>query len=94
MSAELWLHVFTAVEVAEVQAAIDHFLALDLPFSAISRETFPLTVLKPVFHQAVLDIHQGIGLRVFRGLPVTSYDRKVSPHLQVSDHLGSPSLTS
>lgn len=73
---ELWLHVFTPEEQDDVDKAIKHFLSLDLPYSAISQETFPLTILRPVLHQAVLDIHQGLGLRVFRGLPIAKYDRK------------------
>ncbi|KAL8290635.1 hypothetical protein RQP46_002893 [Phenoliferia psychrophenolica] len=72
----LWLHVFPEAEVAEVQGAIDHFLALGLPFSAISQETFPLSTLKSALEKAVIDIHQGLGLRVFRGLPVAKWDRR------------------
>ncbi|KAK4703941.1 hypothetical protein P7C70_g2278, partial [Phenoliferia sp. Uapishka_3] len=73
---ELWLHNFTAEEIADIDNAITHFLSLDLPFSSISKETFPLTVLKPVLDQAVIDLHRGIGIRVFRGFPVANYDRK------------------
>lgn len=73
-----WLHVFTSAEIADVEQATRHFISLELPFGKISQETFPLTVLKEALAKAVDEIFGGIGLRVLRGLPVQSWDRKVS----------------
>ncbi|KAL8290252.1 hypothetical protein RQP46_003191 [Phenoliferia psychrophenolica] len=88
---ERWLHVFTAAEVEEVQAAVDHFLSLRLPFSAVSQETFPLSTLEAVLHQAVLEIHQGLGFRLLRGLPVDKWDRKsqIIAYAGISSYIGS-----
>lgn len=75
---EKWLHIFTEAEIADVNDAINHFRGLNLPFGDISRETFPLTALKPALDQAVDEIFNGLGLRIFRGLPVQKWDREVS----------------
>lgn len=76
---EEWLHVFTKEEVEDVDQAIKHFLSLNLPLGDVSQETFPLTVLKPALKQAVHEIFSGLGLRIFRGLPVQKWDRQVRP---------------
>ncbi|KAJ6566830.1 hypothetical protein B0H19DRAFT_1258013 [Mycena capillaripes] len=73
---EQWLHTFTADEVADVDNAIEHFISLNLGFSEISRDTFPLKILNKALDKAVDEIFNGIGLRIFRGLPVQKYDRK------------------
>ncbi|KAI5475591.1 hypothetical protein MNV49_001147 [Pseudohyphozyma bogoriensis] len=73
---ELWLHVFTPSEVAEIEDAIAHFISLKKDFSSINKSTFPLTTLKSVFEEAVKAIHTGVGVKVFRGLPVKLWDRK------------------
>jgi len=72
---EKWLHQFTAEEIADVQQAAAHFDGLKLPYSAITQETFPLSVLKPTLAKVVEEIHHGLGLRILRGLPVQTWDR-------------------
>lgn len=49
---------------------------MNLSFSDITQSTFPITVLKPIFDAAVQAIFTGVGLRVFRGLPVKRYSRE------------------
>ncbi|KAJ7508321.1 hypothetical protein B0H11DRAFT_2304022 [Mycena galericulata] len=73
---EQWLHTFTAEEIVDVDNAIHHFNSLNLGFSEISRETFPLKVLNKTLDEAVDAIFNGIGLWILRGLPVQKYDRK------------------
>jgi len=72
---EAWLHQFTAEEIADVEQAVAHFDGLKLPYSAITQDTFPLSVLKSTLAKVVQEIHHGLGLRILRGLPVQKWDR-------------------
>lgn len=83
-TAELWLHVVTPEEIADVERAIEHYKSLKLPFSEINQSTFPLTVLKTELDHVVQEVHHGLGVRVLRGLPAHKWDRPVSAVMSLS----------
>ncbi|KAJ3569412.1 hypothetical protein NPX13_g6097 [Xylaria arbuscula] len=60
-------------DVAEVEQALKHFLGLGLDGSEVSRENFPLPVLGSQLRDCAVEIHQGSGVFVIRGLVPEKY---------------------
>lgn len=60
-------------EIAEVEQAVKHFLALGLDGSEVTRDNFPLPTLGPQLKNCAANVHQGSGVCIVRGLAPESY---------------------
>lgn len=66
---------FTAEDIAEIDAALDHFKGLDgdLTPDDVNQTTFPLPNLAPRLHEVARTIHFGRGFVILRGLNPDKY---------------------
>jgi hypothetical protein len=68
------MHVLTAAEVAEIDAALAHLRGLgDLDFPDIVQSSFPLPTLGPWFAGQLEELRHGRGFLLLRGLPRERY---------------------
>ncbi|KAI9155057.1 Taurine hydroxylase-like protein SAT17 [Paramyrothecium foliicola] len=87
------LHV-TESDVQELDAALSHFKGLGLGEDRVSVDTFPLKELKVKLQKAALELHQGRGFTVIRGLDASHYEAEDSVKIflgissYVADHRG------
>lgn len=87
------LHVLTAAEIEEVDAALHHLLAQgDLDFPAITPATFPLPTLGPVLAGYRDALRFGVGFKLLRGLPRErwSADDIARIYFGLGVHIGMP----
>ena len=68
-----WIYTFSAAELDELDAALQHVLAKGTPLLQITRDDFPLPQLAPVLAQQLAELHSGRGFFVLRGFPVRKY---------------------
>lgn len=69
---EEWVYTLSAIELAEIDAAIQGIAGRDL--ADIHRPHFPLPTLGPVLDRLRGDVLNGRGFVLLRGLPVASHD--------------------
>ncbi len=68
-----WIMTLDDAEIADVDRALATAKASGLPLPAITREQFPLTVLRARLERVLDEVYRGRGFVVVRGLPVTRY---------------------
>lgn len=87
-----WSYTLTSAELAEIDAALDHVEAVGLTMGEVDRESFPLPTLRPLLADFALEIDQGRGFVLLRGLPVEAYgvDRSSLAFWGLGAHLGRP----
>lgn len=68
-----YVYQLTESDVAEIDAALQHFKSLELNGSKVSRETFPLGTLGRVLDGLSEEIHEGRGFGLIRGLDPKNY---------------------
>ncbi|KAG2201401.1 hypothetical protein INT46_010395 [Mucor plumbeus] len=73
---EKWIYYFTPEDIADIDQAIKHFVSLDLPLGEIKPENFPLKHFHKVILKEREDLFHGLGFGLFRGFPITNYERK------------------
>lgn len=90
-----WLHVLSAPELADLDAAVERVLSRDLDILDISKADFELPVLGPVLSSMRRDLLQGRGFNVLRGAPVDRYDRRAAgiAFWGVGMHLGDDAVS-
>ncbi|KAI0199466.1 Clavaminate synthase-like protein [Astrocystis sublimbata] len=78
-------------EKSEVEEALEHFMSLGLDGSDVSRENFPLPSLGPRLEKHAVDIHQGSGLCIVRGLDAEDYSAEDNTilFLGIASYIGS-----
>jgi alpha-ketoglutarate-dependent taurine dioxygenase len=86
-----WLVVLSEVQVAEIEAAARHYLALDRDVGEITASDFPLASFGDHLRRLKEKLLRGIGFEVLRGLPVEQYDQRFAATIfcGVGAHLGS-----
>lgn len=86
-----WLRPVTAEDVAELEDAADHYLALGRDIGEITADAFPLPRLAAGLHRLRHKLIHGNGVEVLRGLPVDRYDqsRAATIFCGIGAHLGS-----
>jgi hypothetical protein len=86
-----WLRHLTADEVAELDAAADHYLTLGRDIGDITADAFPLPTLAASLQRLRTKLIDGNGVEVLRGLPMARYDqeRAAAIFCGIGAHLGS-----
>ncbi|KAK0391429.1 hypothetical protein NLU13_0929 [Sarocladium strictum] len=85
-----WTYVLSEEQLAEIDAALQHFKSLNIAKGYISQETFPLPKLHDQLRRLSRELHQGHGFFVLRGLDVDRYTREenIIIYAGVSSHIG------
>ncbi|KAK1725131.1 TfdA family taurine catabolism dioxygenase TauD [Colletotrichum acutatum] len=71
-----WTYALTTEQLDELDAALAHFRALNLPLGHINQESFPLPKLHPELRKLSYELHNGHGFFVIRGLRVDEHTRE------------------
>ncbi|KAF1965568.1 TfdA family taurine catabolism dioxygenase TauD [Bimuria novae-zelandiae CBS 107.79] len=71
-----WTYVLNEKQLAEIDRAVAHFQALQLPLSHVNQETFPLPNLHDPLRDLSRELYSGHGFFVIRGLQVDKYTRE------------------
>ncbi|KAK3297181.1 uncharacterized protein B0H64DRAFT_119847 [Chaetomium fimeti] len=76
--------------VVEVEKALRKFRELDLDAGAVTRENFPLPTVQAQLTRACIDIHQGRGFAIVRGLDPRRYtaEDNMAIFLGISNYIG------
>ncbi|AEO63174.1 uncharacterized protein THITE_2042740 [Thermothielavioides terrestris NRRL 8126] len=77
-------------DVTELEEALANFKTLGLGPDAVTRATFPLPALQARLAEASLDVHQGRGFAIVRGLDPRKYadEDNVTIFLAIASHIG------
>jgi len=86
-----WLNHLSDGQIAELEAAADHYLSLDMDIGSIRKEDFPLPYFSEHLSRLAEKLLHGIGVEVLRGLPTASYSLAKSATIfcGIGAHLGS-----
>ncbi|KAL4916767.1 hypothetical protein BDW62DRAFT_211736 [Aspergillus aurantiobrunneus] len=71
-----WNYHLTEDDLKEVEDALQHFKALNVPLGLVNQETFPLPKLHDVLRSISKEVHRGRGFKVVRGVPVDQHTRE------------------
>jgi hypothetical protein len=87
-----WIRVFSAPELAELDAAVRHFTSTGAALAEISPATFPLATLGRTLGAILADLLEGRGFAMLRGFPVERYSREEQAiaYLGIGAWLGRP----
>lgn len=85
-----WNYQLTEQDLAEIEAALQHFKSTGLALGLVSQETFPLPNLHKTLREISNEIHNGHGFKVVRGVPVASHTREenIIIYAGISAHIG------
>lgn len=88
---ERWIKTLSGAEIAELEAAASHYLALGQDIGEINAAQFPLPSLSAYFKAMREKLLKGIGFEILRGLPTENYDRATACAIfcGIGAHLGS-----
>ncbi|MEH6359458.1 MAG: TauD/TfdA family dioxygenase [Amylibacter sp.] len=88
---EIWLRYLTIDEIAELETAAKHFLALGKDVGEITKEDFPLPHLSHDINALREKLLNDVGVEVFRGLPTETYTQEfmATVFCGIGAHLGS-----
>ncbi|KAL9625233.1 MAG: hypothetical protein Q9160_000635 [Pyrenula sp. 1 TL-2023] len=67
------IHAFSNEQIDEIEKALAHFKGLNISKDALSPDTFPLPSLKSKLEAAAVEVHNGRGISIFRGLNPSKY---------------------
>lgn len=87
-----WILRLTEAEIAELDAALQHAQARDVPLFALTREDFPLDALGDKLVALRDVIEGGRGFQLIRGVPVGRYSNEQARIVAwgISRHIGDP----
>ncbi|MEQ8369985.1 MAG: TauD/TfdA family dioxygenase [Alphaproteobacteria bacterium] len=85
-----WLAILSPDMVRELEGAASQFLSRDRDIGTITRDDFPLPRFANKLAQLKQDLLHGVGVRVFRGLPIGRYDLRTTATIfcGIGAHLG------
>jgi hypothetical protein len=86
-----WLYQLTPADIADLENAARHYLALGRDIGEISKKTFPLTGFADHIAELGKTLLDGVGVEVLRGLPTQNYSQKFAATVfcGIGAHLGS-----
>ena len=87
---ENWLTHILPNEICELEQTAEKFIAANNKISDISKETFPLTIIRPRLEKLKQTLLKGCGFEVLRGLPVCDYSQEIAATIfcGIGAHLG------
>ena len=87
-----WIYQFSALDIAEIEAAVSGVLSAGKPLYAFNRNDFLLPDLAPRLADCMRDVEYGRGVALWRGLDVATYDAASLKALYwgIGVHLGDP----
>lgn len=74
-SSENWVHQFSEVELAEVDAAYRQALEAGRTLATLTKADFPLPTVSRVLTRVQHELEEGWGLFLLRGIPVENYSK-------------------
>lgn len=74
-NSDKWVYRFTGNDIAEIDAAYRHALDAGATLATLTKEQFPLPGLRPVLDRLLLELEDGTGLFLLRGVPVERYTK-------------------
>jgi len=88
--AERWMHVLTAAELDDLDAAVAGFAARDAEIATMRREDFPLPVFGPVLARMRDELLTGRGFQMIRALPLDRWTVREAAiaYFGIGMHLG------
>ena len=88
---ERWLYTLSPGDIADLEQAARHYLALGRDVGEIGADDFPLTTFLPYVEQLADKLLHGTGVEVLRGLPVRDYSPEFAAAVfcGLGAHLGS-----
>ncbi len=88
---EVWLYTLSDADIADLESAARHFLALGRDVGAISKDSFPLGPFAEHVAQLKAKLLSGVGLEVIRGLPIARYSQEFAATIfcGIGAHIGS-----
>ncbi len=87
-----WIYRLTAGDLEDLTAAMDHVEREGIDMVDLVRENFPLPRLGAALREIRLELMEGRGLAVLRGLPVAEMgrERAALAYFGIGTHLGAP----
>ena len=70
-----WIRCFSATELEAVDQAITAARQARLGLGELSKDNFPLPLLRPTFDRVLSELEDGLGFCVLRGLPAARYTK-------------------
>jgi hypothetical protein len=70
-----WIHVLSAPEVSEIEAALHNARASGRELATLEKEDFPLPNVRRILAAALERLEHGPGLHLFRGFPAERYGK-------------------
>jgi hypothetical protein len=68
-----WIHYFSTYEINEIKSALSDAESSILSLSQLTRNNFSLPQLSKVFAQIQIELEEGLGIKLLRGLPVSDF---------------------
>ena len=90
-STDQWITELSTDQIAELEAAADHYVSLNRDIGEISKDAFPLPTFARHLARLQAKLTSGIGFELIRGLPIERYSRQKSAAIfcGIGVHLGS-----
>ncbi len=87
-----WVRDLGPAALGEIEAALRHAQARNVPWRETSPKTFPLPGLEPLFEEIAGELENGCGILKLRGLPVARYAAEELKQIWfgIGSHLGRP----
>ena len=89
---ESWVYTFSKSDISEINASISTFLDSNSPLEDISKNNFLLPELGKKLTKIKTDLTDGMGFKLFKGMDISSYNRKeiATLFMGVGSYLGTP----
>ncbi len=86
-----WIVHWDSEQIAELEAAADHFLSSGIALEDISPESFPLKKLAPFVAKTLNELLAGRGFVLLRGLPIKNWsiEKAAAVYMGLGRHMGS-----
>ena len=88
-----WTYRLSTDDIAALDDAVARFAARDMDVLDIKREQFPLSGFADVLKGIEVDLQDGLGFKIVRGVPVERYDIREAAiaYFGICSHLGEAS---
>ena len=86
-----WIVHWTPAQIAELEAAAEHFANTGIALENITTESFPVATLKSFIADVLHELMQGRGFVMLRGLPIQNWsiEKAATIYMGIGRHMGS-----